>query len=298
VRRRPRPVGRALGLLAVTAALALGAPGPTPAAARPAGVVGTAAAPSGACTDPSGVTVVVDFGAFGGGVEVRCAGWPVADGYDALRRAGFAITDTTRFPGLLCKIDGLPADQACVNAPPPDAHWGYSHAVRGGSWTYSSQGARSRTVEAGDVEGWAFGKAARPSIAPPAPAPTTTTAAPPPTAPPTTVGPAAVVPGPVGAPTTAAPAPPEPETDTSGDPVEAEAEAADATTSTAADRSTSPHERSARRSAGPDDTHLAASHRTTDPGSGSPLPAVATAAVVVALVGGGVVLRRRRGVVA
>ena len=285
---------RSLATVLVLAALAaVGGSPPAGAAPERSGGVAVAAPSSGACADPSGVTVVVDFGAFGGGVEVRCAGWPVADGYDALRRAGFTVTDTTRFPGLLCKIDGLPSDQACVAAPPPDAHWGYSYAERGGSWTYSSQGARARDVEPGDVEGWAFGKAARPAIAPPAPPPTTTVAPPPPAPPATTApAPAAPPPGPASAPssvpTPAVPGEPGDEAPSGGD-AERQGPRATAIDDGADDPA------DGDLSAGPDDTRLAASQQAAGPGSGSPLPAVATAAVVAALVGGGVAIRRRRG---
>lgn len=285
---------RSLGTVLVVAALtAVGWPSPAGAAPQQAGGAAVAAPSSGACADPSGVTVVVDFGAFGGGVDVRCAGWPVADGYDALRRAGFTVTDTTRFPGLLCKIDGLPSDQACVAAPPPDAHWGYSYAERGGSWTYSSQGARTRDVQPGDVEGWAFGRAARPAIAPPAPPPTTTVAPPPP-APPATAAPAPAAPSPAPAsapssvPPPAAPDEPGGEEPTS-DAVELEGSRGRTIEDDAGDAA------DGDLSAGGDDTRLEASQQAARPGSGSPLPAVATAAVVAALAGGGVAIRRRRG---
>lgn len=281
----------------VLAAAALAATGAAAATATPGPVVAPGA---GACTDPKGVTVVVDFGALGGGVHVRCAGWPVRDGYEALRKAGFTVTDTARFPGLLCQIDGLPADQACVAAPPGDAHWGYSYATRGGSWTFSSQGALVRTPSEGSVEGWAFGRAARPSVAPPPPVPTTTTAAPP--APPTTAAPAAPA-APSGPTATAsgpgpAPSVEEPGDDPSPDDVEPEGDpeegaVADSSTTSTADRS----------SGGTEDADGAealaagqpADARRPAPDRGSPAPAVVTGVAVVALVGGGALVRRRRG---
>jgi len=133
------------------------------------------AAVAGACTDTTGITVVVDFSAFGEGVVVRCAPQPVRSGFDALTRAGFAFAGTTQFPGLLCRIDGEPASDPCHGAPPPDAYWGYWHAPRAGSWTYSSSGAGSRVPSAGSVEGWSFGDRDEPGMAPPAPATTETT---------------------------------------------------------------------------------------------------------------------------
>lgn len=115
------------------------------------------ARPTAACTGQSGVTVVVDFGTLGGGVQIRCVTQAVTSGFDALRKAGFTYDATARFGGLLCRIDGRPADDPCINAPPPDRYWAYWTATApGGSWTYSDQGAGNRVPPPGSVEGWAF----------------------------------------------------------------------------------------------------------------------------------------------
>jgi hypothetical protein len=116
--------------------------------------------------------------AFGDGVLVRCAPQPVHSGFEALTRAGFTYQGTTRFPGLLCRIDGEPASDPCHGAPPANAYWAYWHASRGGSWTYSTSGAGSRVPPPGSVEGWAFGDDAEPGVDPPARPPTTTTTRP------------------------------------------------------------------------------------------------------------------------
>ncbi|MET0903669.1 MAG: hypothetical protein ABWZ52_10555 [Acidimicrobiales bacterium] len=129
----------------------------------------------GACTDSTGITVVVDFTRFGDGVEVRCAPQPVRSAFEALTRAGFAFQGTVRFPGLLCRIDGEPATDPCQGAPPPNAYWAYWHAPRGGDWTYSTSGGGTRVPPPGSVEGWAFGDEDAPGIDPPAPLTTTTT---------------------------------------------------------------------------------------------------------------------------
>ena len=139
----------------------------------------------GACTDSTGITVVVDFTRFGGRVEVRCAAQPVRSAFEALTRAGFAYQGTVRFPGLLCRIDGEPATDPCQGAPPPNAYWAYWHAPRGGDWTYSTSGGGSRVPPPGSVEGWAFGDQVEPGIDPPAPLAATATP-PPVTRPPTT----------------------------------------------------------------------------------------------------------------
>jgi hypothetical protein len=145
------------------------------------------AAPAAACSGSDGVTVVVDFGDLPGGVQVRCVTEPVSTGFDALEKAGFSWTGTQRYPGLLCRIDGKPADAACVNAPPSDRYWAYWTADEpGGSWTYSDLGAGNRTPPPGSVEGWAFSDGCtRAPQGPACPRPTTTTR---PAATPTTAG--------------------------------------------------------------------------------------------------------------
>ena len=147
-----------------------------------------AAAPAAACTSPDGITVMVDFGSLGGGVQIRCVDGPVSSGFDALVKAGFTFAGAQRFPGLLCRIDGKPsaATDPCVNAPPSDRYWGYwTASAPGGAWTYSDLGAGNRTPPPGSVEGWAFdtgcdrkpGSPLCPSAGPTTTRPTTTTTA-------------------------------------------------------------------------------------------------------------------------
>ena len=124
--------------------------------------------------------MVVDFGVLGGGVQIRCVTQSVSSGFDALVKAGFTYTNTQRFPGLLCRIDGkpTPAQDPCVNAPPSDRYWGYWTApAPGGAWTYSDLGAGNRTPPPGSVEGWAFddGCDRKPGSGPARSAGTTTT---------------------------------------------------------------------------------------------------------------------------
>ncbi|MGQ0832026.1 MAG: hypothetical protein ACT4OV_10150 [Microthrixaceae bacterium] len=138
----------------------------------------SAGASVGPCEDHSGVTVVVDFGVLGGGVQTRCAPEPVSSGFDALTKAGFTYSGTTRFPGLLCRIDGKPSPQQdpCYNAPSPSSYWAYWTAPEpGGAWTYSDMGAGNRDPEPGTVEGWAFSKGCTREPGAPSPCATTTT---------------------------------------------------------------------------------------------------------------------------
>ncbi len=139
-----------------------------------------ASAQTGACPDDAGVTVVVDFQSLGAGTIVACAPGPVADGFDALAKAGVGFRTVTSSPGFLCRIEGLPAEEDCADVPPADAYWSYWTAQRGGSWTYARSGAGSRVPPPGTVEGWSFSTdptrsdSTAPRTAPPAPAPVAT----------------------------------------------------------------------------------------------------------------------------
>ncbi|MDX1620436.1 MAG: hypothetical protein R3320_05565 [Nitriliruptorales bacterium] len=134
-----------------------------------------AALASGACpTLDDGVTVVVDFRGLGAGVHVRCAPGDPASGFAALRGAGFSYEEVAAWPGVLCRIDGLPGTdrEDCQDMPPGDAYWAYFHAERGGSWSYSSTGAGRYDPAVGSVEGWSFsegGGAQQPRQDPPPP---------------------------------------------------------------------------------------------------------------------------------
>jgi len=136
-----------------------------------------------ACSGTTGVTVVVDTG---GSVSTRCASGNPDSAWAALQAAGFQVTPVTSQPGAICRIDDYP-DTGCQQMPPASAYWAFFHAKRGGSWTYSSTGARSYDPPSGTVVGFRFGSGQQPRVAPPAPpktstpAPTRTTAKPKPT---------------------------------------------------------------------------------------------------------------------
>jgi hypothetical protein len=137
-----------------------------------AGIAAASPAPAqaAACSGITGVTVVVDFAALGGGATVACALGDPATGIAALQGAGFTVTGTQRWGlAFVCRINGKPAPAAdpCVNTPPVTAYWSYWHAPAGGGWTYSTAGATSYNPAPGAVEGWAFGAGSAPSIPPP-----------------------------------------------------------------------------------------------------------------------------------
>lgn len=127
-----------------------------------------------ACDGTAGVTVVADFTALGGGVEVRCAPGDPESGLAALTGAGFSYTFAAKQPGYVCRVNGQPASDPCMNTSPADAYWGYWHAHRGGDWVYSNEGAGTFDPPPGSVEGWAFGAGEEPRTPPPAAAPKAT----------------------------------------------------------------------------------------------------------------------------
>jgi hypothetical protein len=127
------------------------------------------AAHAAACVGTTGVTVIVDFTAFGGGVTTACALGDPTSGLTALQGAGFTVTGTKRWGlAFICRLNGLPtaATEACVNTPPASAYWSYWHGTPGGTWSYSTSGASGYNPAPGTVEGWAFGSGSAPSVAP------------------------------------------------------------------------------------------------------------------------------------
>lgn len=137
-----RSLSRTLAVLAGAALLALPFASTASAALAP-----TAAAPSGACTDGQGVTVVVDSTELGGGVEVGCAP-DAATGTEALTQAGFV--DTRDDAGIICAISGLP--DPCP-ATFEGQYWSYWYA-QDGAWQAYMEGSDTAVPAAGGVEGW------------------------------------------------------------------------------------------------------------------------------------------------
>ncbi len=117
------------------------------------------------CTTTTGVVVVVDFTAFHNGnpydgtVARGCAA-SATTGYAALVAAGFTPSgDQHDGPAFVCRIDDdpSPAQEPCVDTPPPSASWSYWHGdLRTNSWTYSTTGATAYCPPPGSVDAWVF----------------------------------------------------------------------------------------------------------------------------------------------
>jgi hypothetical protein len=248
--------------------------------------------------------VVVDFKGLGGGAQAACE--PGGGGQKAwalFEGAGFTLTTVQRTPGFVCRVNGAPASDPCVNTPPADAYWGlWWSDGKSGKWKYSTLGATSLTIPAGgsvalawdDVDGQAV-----PGIAPPkttSSAPSATPSASPtvkPTPTPT------VKPTPTQEPTpTPIPTPTQAPTQApSPSPTPTAAETATPTTSptpTAAPTPSAAVSPTASDTAAGDDTRDTSAPLESDDGG---LPPWVPVAVILLLFGGAaaVVVRRRRG---
>jgi hypothetical protein len=105
------------------------------------------------CDNDQDVTIVVDFGGLGGGVNVRCAPQPISNGFDVFRQANISYD---QYQGFVCRIAGRPESEQCNRYPPSDAYWVYWTATRGGEWKYSNYGASARKPPPGSADGWVF----------------------------------------------------------------------------------------------------------------------------------------------
>ncbi|WP_300644787.1 hypothetical protein [Nocardioides sp.] len=162
--------------LARVAALALGATVLTvPVGAQPASAA--------TCAAGSGVSVVVDPNSLGGSVAASCVADGGGDTASALfAAAGHSLTYAQRQPGFVCRVDGAPADDPCVNTSPADRFWSlwWSDGTSG-SWTFSTQGVTALKIPEGGSVAFSFDDVegeARPSATPPqnsAPSATPTT---------------------------------------------------------------------------------------------------------------------------
>lgn len=161
--------------------------------ATAAGAVVTASpAAAAACDTADGVTVVVDFHELGGGVQQVCdAGGAGSSAGAQFAESGFTLTRVQRQPGFVCRVNGAPSEDPCVNTPPADAYWGlwWSDGTSG-SWSYASQGVDSLTVPEGGYVALSWNGSTTKS--PPGAAPTAhaaePTSSPNPTPPPTPAG--------------------------------------------------------------------------------------------------------------
>ncbi len=147
-----------------------------------AGLGVPSAAHAATCSTSHGVTVVVDFHQLGGGVQTACdADGGGRSGDEQMSDAGHHLTYVQRQPGFVCRVDGAPADDPCVNTPPDNAYWSlWWSDGKSGTWSYAAQGIASVSVPDGGylALSWQGGDSkAPPRVTPkvhPAPSPSPT----------------------------------------------------------------------------------------------------------------------------
>ncbi|MBV9831785.1 MAG: hypothetical protein JOZ82_09310, partial [Marmoricola sp.] len=151
-----------------------------------AGLVGLSGGPASAATcSGHGVNVVVDYHGLGGGVQKACD--PSGAGKTANKvfpAAGFSLTYAQRQPGFVCRVNGRPSNDPCVNTSPSNAYWGlYWSDGKSGTWHYASQGVGGVSVPDGGFVAfsWQNGGANDPPGASPVAAKPTPTSTPRPT---------------------------------------------------------------------------------------------------------------------
>jgi len=155
------------------------------------GLVPTSADAAGYCSG-SGVNVVVDFGALGGGIVKDCDSSGNRNAAKAFEDTGHHLSYAQRQPGFVCRVDGVPTTDPCFNTSPADAYWGLYWSDGTSGWKYSSVAVGSLTVPAGATVAFSWqngGDADLPGTAPASPAvsqPATTASSPRPTRTPTT----------------------------------------------------------------------------------------------------------------
>lgn len=135
-------------------------------------VLATTPAQAAACSQGTGVTVIVDFGSLGKPTAAGCD--PATGGERAGQSfvdAGFPLTYATKDAGFVCRVSGLPADDPCTDAAPSDRYWSLWWADgKGGPWIYASRGVGSLRAPEGGYVAFRFhtgsARASAPAVAP------------------------------------------------------------------------------------------------------------------------------------
>lgn len=150
----------------------------------------------------TGVSVVVDFGALGGGIRTGCDASGNRKAAQAFERTGNHLEYAQRQPGFVCRVDAAPANDPCINTAPADAYWGLYWSDGTSGWKYASTAVGSLTLPAGGsvAFSWQNGGGDPPGIAPASAAPATQAPARSPTPAPTPTKKASTKPAPVATP--------------------------------------------------------------------------------------------------
>lgn len=121
------------------------------------------ASPVGACSDDTGVTLVVDPASLAEGEPTVVCVTPFSgmDGLDLLLAGGFDVTtqDSSFGPGV-CRLDGRPTDvlDTCFGSErDPDGYWASYVGTRDSvAWDAATTGVAGDSPVGGDVRGWVW----------------------------------------------------------------------------------------------------------------------------------------------
>lgn len=108
------------------------------------------------CSSDTGVSVVVDAAGLGGSLTASCVPGGGGDEAADLFEVHHDLTRTSQFPGVVCRVDGAPAEAECHTMPPADAYWGLFWSDGSGGWVYSNEGVDSLTVPEGGSVAFAW----------------------------------------------------------------------------------------------------------------------------------------------
>jgi hypothetical protein len=163
----------------------------------------TPAAAAGQCSGADGVTVVVDFHDLGGGLQQACdVDGGGRDAASLFVRAGYQLTTVQKQPAFVCRVNGVPADDPCVNTPPADAYWTlwWSDGTDG-RWSYSTVAASGLKIPDGGYVAFSWNRGSgqdKPGVAPKAHVKASSTPTPSPSAKPTPTPTSPLPPSPTG----------------------------------------------------------------------------------------------------
>lgn len=116
------------------------------------GVAVSAPAQAAGCAKGSGVTVVVNSSV---GCDPNGGGKAAGNFADA----GVKLTYAARSPGFVCRVNGAPASDPCIETSPADAYWGlFWSDGTSGKWIYADLGVTSLTVPKGGWVAFVFQK--------------------------------------------------------------------------------------------------------------------------------------------
>jgi hypothetical protein len=104
------------------------------------------------------ITIYLDFGKLNSSKPTtKCVPEPkIVSGPAFLRDAGYNILGTKKYPTqIICKLNGLPANDPCITMPPADAYWAVL-LENNNKWTWAQTGIDQVTLKNGQGIGLVY----------------------------------------------------------------------------------------------------------------------------------------------